>query len=155
MGNQTVADPTGGAFKFSQFIEKELFPFIDNNYRTNKNERAIYGHSYGGLFGTYLLLENPKLFNKYLLLSPSLWYNDEYLIEQTKRQSFNFEATKLYMASGEFEGRIDDLQRTFVNILKEKKIKNLSLKAEIASNETHRTIFGIGLTNGLRYIYSK
>ncbi|MEL6590718.1 MAG: alpha/beta hydrolase-fold protein [Bacteroidota bacterium] len=67
-------DPTGGAPEFSAFLEFELFPFIDKQYRTQKEDRAIYGHSYGGLFGAYVLLEKPQLFNRYLLLGPSLWY---------------------------------------------------------------------------------
>lgn len=153
MGNHDV-DPTGGAPEFSQFIASELFPFVSKNFRVKEKDRAIYGHSYGGLFGSYLLLEKPQLFNKYLLLSPSLWYKDNLLVSQVKTENVEFDQkSKLYMASGELEGRIDDLQVEFIAAIKNKAIKNLSIKSEVVKNETHRTIFGVGFTNELRYIY--
>ena len=59
MGKNEV-DPTGGAPLFSKFLEQELFPFIEKVCRIQPKDRAIYGHSYGGLFGSYVLLEQPK-----------------------------------------------------------------------------------------------
>ena len=156
MGNKNV-DPTGGAPKFCDFLEFELFPFIEKEYRTNKEDRAIYGHSYGGLYGSYVLLDKPHLFNKYLLLGPSLWYKDKLLVNQAfLDESLNFsKPAKLYMASGELDLRINDYQEEFVKILKDKNLSDLKIKSEVVENETHRTIFGVGFTNGLRFIYGK
>ncbi len=155
MGNNTV-DPTGGAPQFSEFLELELFPFIEKNYRVKKADRAIYGHSYGGLFGSYILLNKPNLFNRYLLLGSSLWYKDKLLVNQAVRKSLDLsKTTKLYMASGEFDLRINDYQEEFIKYLKVKNISNLKIKSEVVKDETHRTIFGVGFTNGLRFIYSK
>lgn len=155
MGNNAV-DPTGGAPEFSQFLEYELFPFIDREYRIKKDDRAIYGHSYGGLYGSYVLLEKPHLFNRLLLLGPSLWFKDKFLVNQVSKKNLNFgKETKLYMASGELDLRISDYQEEFVKILKEKNIANLKIESEVVENETHRTIFGVGFTNGLRFIYGK
>ena len=155
MGKNT-ADPTGGAPKFSDFLEFELFPFIDKAYRTRQAERAVYGHSYGGLYGSYVLLEKPHLFNKYLLLGPSLWFKDKLLINQLRNQDLNIsQVTKLYMASGQLDLGINDYQVEFITLLKEKNLSDLDIKSEIVENETHRTIFGIGFTNGLRYIYQE
>lgn len=155
MGNNRV-DPTGGAPKFSDFLEFELFPFVEKEYRTKKGDRAIYGHSYGGLYGSYVLLDKPHLFNRYLLLGPSLWYKDKLLVNQVVNQSLYFnELAKLYMASGELDLRIADYQEQFIQLLKEKNEANLKIKSEVIENETHRTIFGVGFTNGLRYIYGK
>ncbi|MEM9676108.1 MAG: alpha/beta hydrolase-fold protein [Bacteroidota bacterium] len=146
-------DPTGGAGDFSKFLSQELFPFIAETYRINPEERALYGHSYGGLFGAYVLLNRPELFNRYLLLSPSLWYYDEMMLEEVNAANLDVEPTQLYMASGEFEGRIDDLQVEFVDRLSARNIENLAIEAEVMDNETHRTIFGPGFTNGMRYLY--
>jgi len=145
----------GGAPEFSKFIEFELFPYINKNFRTEENERAIYGHSYGGLFGTYIFLNKPDLFNKYLLLSPSLWFNKNTLIKQIENTDFDIGDNMLYMASGELEPRIDELQDKFIKVLKSKNIDLTKLKSEIKENETHRTIFGVGFTNGLRFIYGE
>ncbi|MDA0194070.1 MAG: alpha/beta hydrolase-fold protein [Bacteroidetes bacterium] len=134
-----MRDPTGGAEKFSQFLSNELFPLIAENYRVQDNERAIYGHSYGGLFGNYVLLKKSEVFNKYLLLSPSLWFNDNMMIAELDKASLSFDPTRLYMASGELESRIDDLQTQFIENLSKKEPKNLVFKGEVMENETHRT----------------
>ena len=155
MGNHTV-DPTGGAPKFSDFLELELFPFIEEKYRIKKEDRAIYGHSYGGLYGSYALLERSQLFNRYLLLGPSLWFKDKILVNQILNKNISLDKkSKLYMASGELDLRINDYQEEFVELLRKKNITNLHIKSEVVENETHRTIFGVGFTNGLRFIYGK
>ncbi len=155
MGNKTV-HPTGGAPKFSDFLEFELFPFIDKKYRIKKEDRAIYGHSYGGLYGSYTLLDRPHLFNRLLLLGPSLWFKDKLLVNQVSSKSLSFsKETKLYMASGELDLRIKDYQEEFVELLKQKHISNLNIESEVVENETHRTIFGVGFINGLRFIYGE
>ena len=61
---------TGGAENFTQFLEHELFPFIESNYRTIPEDRTIVGHSFGGLYGSYVLLKHTNLFNRYLIVSP-------------------------------------------------------------------------------------
>lgn len=148
------SDPTGGAPEFSDFMEFELFPFITKNYRVIEKERAVYGHSYGGLYGCYAFLKKPHLFNKYLLLSPSLWFKDDFMIKELKETELNFvDPTKLYMASGMIDTQIQELQMNFIFNLNSKKRRNLELKADVIRNETHRTIFGLGFTNGLRYLY--
>ncbi|MEM8968163.1 MAG: alpha/beta hydrolase-fold protein [Bacteroidota bacterium] len=154
-GSKTKPDPTGGADKFSDFLAKELFPFIEENYRVKPNDRALYGHSYGGLFGSYVLLEKPALFNRYLLLSPSFWYYDDMMLDEVKTAQLALEPTRLYMASGEHEGRIDDLQIEFIARLSERSIENLMIEAEVMENETHRTIFGSGFTDGMRFLYGE
>ncbi|NQX91885.1 MAG: alpha/beta hydrolase [Flavobacteriales bacterium] len=147
-------DPTGGAPIFSEFLEKELFPFVEQEFRVQKDERAYYGHSYGGLFGSYVLLEKPNLFNKYILLGSSLWFNDKLMIQKAQNDSLRIQnKTSLYMGSGELEMRIDDYQTEFAGFLKSQNSPQLSIHDEVIPNETHRTIFGVGFTNGLRYIY--
>lgn len=155
MGNNEI-DPTGGAPKFSDFLEFELFPFVEKEYRIKKEDRGIYGHSYGGLYGSYALLDKPHLFNKYLLLGPSLWYKDKLLVNQASEKNLILNRhIKLYMASGELDLRINEYQEEFVEILKGKNISKLNIESEVVKNETHRTIFGVGFTNGLRFIYGK
>lgn len=153
MGNHAV-DPTGGAPQFSNFLEFGLFPYIENKFRIDPADRAIYGHSYGRLFGSYVLLNKPHLFNRYLLLGPSLWYKDKLLVKEAAEKSLEVsKKTKLYIASGEFDLRIKDYQEEFLQHIREKEVPNVEIKSEVMENETHRTIFGVGFTNGLRFIY--
>jgi len=149
-----IPNPTGGVREFVKFIKNELFPFITENYNTQNEDRAVYGHSFGGLFGTYILLNHTQIFQKYLLLSPSLWWDNRALFRNIKNLDSKIEPTKLFMASGSLELDIDDDQIEFIPLLIAKKPDDLSVKAEIIDNETHRTIFGVGITRGLRFIYS-
>ncbi len=59
------------------------------------------------------------------------------------------------MVSGGLESIIDDHQIEFSDLLNSRKFANISVKAEILDNETHRTIFGNGFTKGLRFLYSQ
>jgi predicted alpha/beta superfamily hydrolase len=69
--------PTGGgADKFLRFINSELVTLIDSNYPAN-SERCIIGHSAGGLFAIYALENQPDLFNSFICIDPSLWYDDQ------------------------------------------------------------------------------
>ena len=65
---------SGGGPKFRAFFAKELIPLIDKKYPTERGDRAIIGHSYGGLFASYVLVTEPELFNRFIIVSPSLWY---------------------------------------------------------------------------------
>lgn len=92
---------TGGSAKFIAFLEKELQPFIDKHYRTNTS-RSIIGQSLGGLLATEVLLRKPGLFNRYLIVSPSLWWDHESLL--SIRPEAVPEKTTVYIAVGK-EGK--------------------------------------------------
>jgi uncharacterized protein len=150
---------SGGAESFRKFLEKELFPFIQLNYNIDTTDRALFGYSFGGLFGAYTLFKEPRMFNRYLLLSPSLWWNNKIVFTYIPdRIEFPID---LYMTTGELENvkehygqSMVDHQNELEKILKTEKYNNLNMKFEIQENETHRTIFGTGFTKGLRFIYS-
>ena len=73
----SLEQPTGGgAGKFLQFINSELVALIDSAYPAN-SERCIIGHSAGGLFALYALENQPELFNSFICIDPSLWYDDQ------------------------------------------------------------------------------
>ena len=74
--------PTGGgADKFLRFINSELVPLIDSTYPAN-SARCIIGHSAGGLFAIYALENQPELFNSFICIDPSLWYNDQSCVKE-------------------------------------------------------------------------
>ncbi len=75
--------PTKGhSNKFIAFIEKELQPFIEKKYKANSS-KTIIGQSLGGLLATEILFTKPTLFNKYIIISPSLWWNNSSMLNQT------------------------------------------------------------------------
>src|ERR1700712_1876663 len=92
---------TGHSDKFIAFIENELQPFIETKYKTNAT-KTIIGESLGGLLVTEILLKKPKLFNKYIIVSPSLWWDNGSLLSQNPillQDNFN-QQTDIYIAVG-------------------------------------------------------
>lgn len=66
---------TGGSANFIHFLGEELIPFIDSTYRTNA-DRMLIGQSLGGLLAAEVLMERPDLFTRYVVVSPSLWWDN-------------------------------------------------------------------------------
>jgi predicted alpha/beta superfamily hydrolase len=74
--------PTSGqSEKFINFLEKELQPFVDSTYRITEL-KTIIGQSLGGLLTTEILFKKPELFDNYIIVSPSLWWDDEKLLDE-------------------------------------------------------------------------
>lgn len=74
--------PTAGhSDQFIQFLESELRPYIDQHFKTNGTNYLI-GQSLGGLLASEVLLKKPHLFSHYLIVSPSLWWDETSLLRQ-------------------------------------------------------------------------
>jgi len=117
---------TGGSEKFIQFIAKELQPFIDNRYQTSAT-KTIIGQSLGGLLATEVLFKTPDLFDNYIIISPSLWWDDESLLRYAPK---SYSANKsVYVAVGK-EGTI--MERT---------AKELHTKLSAINNENTSLFF--------------
>jgi predicted alpha/beta superfamily hydrolase len=72
---------SGGASAFLRILREELLPFVEETYRTSE-DRGIAGHSFGGLFAAWVLLEAPDLFRRYGINSPSLWWGGGELFQR-------------------------------------------------------------------------
>lgn len=71
---------TGGSAKFISFIENELQPFIATKYKVSATKTLI-GQSLGALLATEILIKKPQLFTRYIIVSPSLWWDNESLLK--------------------------------------------------------------------------
>ncbi|WP_394801177.1 alpha/beta hydrolase [Pedobacter montanisoli] len=149
---------TGHSNSFIAFIEKELQPYIQSKYRTNQT-KTIIGQSLGGLLVTEILFNKPKLFNKYIIISPSLWWDNGSLLNQSIA---NFERTDIYIAVGK-EGltptAVPRVMEVDANVLADK-IKNLNRKNvtvhfDYLPLENHATIMHQAVSNAFRHIYLK
>lgn len=132
---------TGGSEKFIEFIEKELQPFIKANYKLN-GETYLIGQSLGGLLATEILLKKPYLFANYLIISPSLWWDDESLLKSASGMlaKLDFTETKVFVAVGD-EGKImiNDA-RKLVKIIQKSKKDQLKVSFLPLPRENHATI---------------
>ncbi len=79
---QSERFPTSGCAElFVKFLKEELFPYVEGKYST-QNKRLITGWSLGGLFTVHCHLNHPEMFDYYLAVSPSLWWDDMLLTKQ-------------------------------------------------------------------------
>ncbi len=74
---------SGGGEKFISFMEKELMPFIESKYPTAPYKMLI-GHSFGGLAVMQTFTHHNSLFNAYISIDPSMWYDNQKLLKETK-----------------------------------------------------------------------
>ena len=82
INGRVFENPTsGGASKFLDFFEQELFPYVEDHYRTLPL-RFFTGHSFGGLFALNALFTRPAMFHALLAVSPSLNWDDDLPIRQ-------------------------------------------------------------------------
>lgn len=83
LGDNATADERqqfGQADRFAAFIDSELTAFLESKYRLDKNETAVFGHSFGALFGLYSLLSHHR-FRRHWLVSPSIWWHNRRILD--------------------------------------------------------------------------
>jgi len=85
---------------FVNFLETELMPYVDKNYNTAPY-KILVGHSLGGLTAIDILTNSPELFNAYIAIDPSMWYDDESFLKNTISQipRKNLKGTQLFIGT--------------------------------------------------------
>ena len=166
-----LANASGGGKNFLSFIEKELVPYIDKTYPTEPYKMLI-GHSFGGLFVMNALLEKPELFNSYISIDPSMWWNDKKLLtayKNTNLKDDKFKNKSLYLGiantlekgmdtvsvrqeKGQMASHINSIFETR-DLLKNGKNTNLLFASKYYENDTHNSAPLITTYDGMRFIF--
>ncbi|HEY0045544.1 MAG TPA: alpha/beta hydrolase-fold protein [Flavobacterium sp.] len=147
---------TGHSDNFIAFIENELQPYINKSYKTN-SDKTIIGQSLGGLLATEILFTKPQLFDKYIIVSPSLWWDNGSILN---RNISTLQNKEIYIGVGK-EGltgtKIPRVMEVDANVLADKIIK---LKApatkvffEYLPEENHATILHQAVSNSFKLLY--
>lgn len=131
----------GGADLYRHFLTKELIPEIEQRYRTMQ-ERALVGESLAGLFTIETLFHTPEMFQTYIAIDPSLWWNDQALTARfAEKLKTNPQLAKnLYFASSGQRG-MEQVIKSFAEMLKLQQPKGLNWTYEHFAKETHATIY--------------
>lgn len=89
---------SGGGEPFISFIEQELMPYINRHYPTQP-EKLLIGHSLGGLTVMQIFVHHTHLFNAYICIDPSMWWDKQTLLKETKRalEKRSFQGKALYL----------------------------------------------------------
>jgi hypothetical protein len=147
---------SGNAPKFLDFIKKELIPFIDTRYRTTKDDRTLMGSSLGGLFTLYALFRETELFDRYVLTSPALGWDNEiiYSFEKNYAEKKSHPPVRLFMAMGGLEQGLSDFQK-FVDHLQARNYKGLDFQTRILEGIGHSGSKAEGYTRGLQAVFAR
>lgn len=139
----------GGSAKFMAFVEKELQPYISGHYRTG--QRTIIGQSLGGLMATEFLAKRPQLFDDYIIVSPSLWWDNQSLIKVVDAQRVS--GKTVYIAVGKEGDVMERDAQQLADKLKQNKSANIIFRP--FERETHATILHNAVYDAFRTLYSK
>ncbi|HEX5614928.1 MAG TPA: alpha/beta hydrolase-fold protein [Acidimicrobiia bacterium] len=170
---------TGGASRFLAFIRDELMPWVASNYRIDAHDATYFGHSLGGLFGTYAMLTEPTTFTRYIVASPSYWWDretifrleDEYAATNDDLPARAFfgigadedhagritEATNMPDAERAIAQKysfdmVEQMQR-FVARVTSRGYRNLDATTRVFADEFHCTVAPLVLSRGLRSLF--
>lgn len=163
----------GGGEAFTSFLEKELMPYIDSKYPTAPYSMMI-GHSLGGLMVINTLLHHSHLFNSYLAIDPSLWWDNDLMVKQADSifQKKKFEGKSLYIAmanNGIAEGMdLNTIMKDttenadnprpmllFSNVLESRKTHDLRWKFHYYPDDNHGSVTTMSTYDALRFFFNK
>jgi uncharacterized protein len=172
---------SGGADAFLAFLEEELKPALEKDYAIDKNRQSLFGNGYGGLFALHVLFTRPELFQTYVASSPSVWWNNRYILQEEKAFADRVQKepvqAKLIMTVGDLEQsltqheyswpdgpreehslkvtrrRMVDNTRELSWRLQKLQSRGLDLVYHIFPGESHKSVMPIACSHALPYVF--
>jgi predicted alpha/beta superfamily hydrolase len=161
----SLPSASGGAAQYLAFLKGQVLPFVESRYRADRRRRVLVGQSYGGLFGAWVAVNEPELFDAYILTSPSLWYDDRAMFKAETAYAAGHKTLKarIYLATGALErprpgGDAEDMvgdQQAFAKALRGRGYRDLTIRDEIIDGTFHETTFPVALVHGLTWLFPK
>lgn len=154
--NESRLVQSGGADKFLDFMNNELFPYIEQNYKVDKQNRTLMGCSLGGLFTMYTMLTHSEMFSGYVAATPAIAWDNEVLYQYEKMFAPKVLKTPIrtFMTVGEVE-KSKSIFNKFSNFIIEKKYPNVSIQSKVLENTGHSGTKAETYSRGLQYIFEK
>jgi predicted alpha/beta superfamily hydrolase len=169
----------GGAGNLLAFIRNELIPWVEARYPVGAARTAYFGHSLGGLFGTYVLLTEPTTFHGYGIGSPSLWWDYDAIFQREQRyaEAHSDLPARVFFSVGEYEdhdGRQREAERLpaderakaglrhidmvagtdlMVATLRGRNFPSLSIDSATFPGEFHVTVQHLNLSRSVRHLF--
>jgi len=143
------------SLKFSEYLEKELVPYIDNTYRTLPSERVFFGWQRAAAFGIEVLASKPDLFKGYFISSPTFLnkkrISDVGKLLDKKTSLDNY----LYFTLGTVEAWSLDSTNSLAELLRKKSYHKLKWKYDLFANENHYSTTIITMNKGLKAFFKE
>ena len=169
----------GGAERFYQFLSTQLPQSLQvQGYAINQKQQSILGHSYGGLFALYALLNHPQHFNNYLIASPSIWWNQERVLADLPSLPTKLDTLPVHqrlgvrLTVGEYEqklapflphhaerqgilharGMVSNVQKLGTQL---QALDRLQVETVVYAGETHASVVMPAINDGLKWLYAR
>jgi hypothetical protein len=124
----------GEAQKFWRFIDAELKPWVAQRWQINPQRQALFGHSYGGLFTTWLFMTSPGAFQHFYASSPSVWWNDRYLLRMAQTWQSDEGHTQLSISVGGYEQSLQPQEARLPEAKRTALLKHRGQRAMVDAN---------------------
>ena len=147
---------SGGGPDFLRFMLEELIPLIEAEYKASPEGRGLVGWSFSGLFALYALFETEGVFDRFIIVSPSLEWDDRMIFDMEKEyaETHTSLSARVFLTVGalEVDWSISD-HHEFSETLKTREYEGLSQRLYVADGESHMSVLPATISKGLRFIY--
>jgi predicted alpha/beta superfamily hydrolase len=142
----------GGAALFLRALREELIPFIESRYRVTQ-DRGLAGYSLGGLFTAWVWLSGDTTFSRFLIGSPSLWWDKQSILQQLDPERKLKGRVFLSMGGAESKSTMLEPFQKLVATLKDRKDPDLQWESVIFDGTDHLTGIVGAFARGMRSLY--
>lgn len=142
---------SGGAAQFLRTLKDELIPFIESRYRVTQ-DRGLAGYSLGGLFTAWVWLSGDPTFSRFLIGSPSLWWDNETLLKLDPARKLR---GRVFLSMGGAESKSQMLApfQRLVAALEQRQDPDLRWESVIFDGTDHLTGVVGAFARGMRSLY--
>ncbi|MFN7174837.1 MAG: alpha/beta hydrolase [Thermaurantiacus tibetensis] len=157
----------GEAEAYRRHLETVALPELERRFRIDPARRIYLGHSYGGLFGVHVLLTKPEMFARYILISPSLWYDRRLMLARERGYASlnrDLPAKALFLVGSletvedpdpepfgaALNAMVED-QGAFVAALKARRYPSLEVESRVLEGEDHGSVYVPAVRMGLEW----
>lgn len=148
-----AADECGRALELGQLLRDQLLPMIEQQYPIG--DRWFFGHSFSALAGLRFLFDDPSLFDRWILASPSIWWDDRAIlaVEQEFADSHDDLAARVFISAGTDEHlapyNMAANASELAERLRARNYPNLLITTAELDGATHASAIGAAVSRGL------
>ena len=156
-GVRLPAEQLGKAARFREFLLGQVIPGVENQTRTD-GTRTLVGHSFSGLFGLDTLFAEPSAFHRWVLTSPSVWWDNQIIFqtESAYARTNDDLAGEVFLSIGEHESTGPYAgHKLFFQQLRSRQYPSLRLTWHEFPAESHQSVIAASVTRGLRTVFDR
>ncbi len=147
------------AATFLRVLREELVPLIDKSYRTDPNNRGLYGHSAAGLFATYVLFHDAgQTFKRLWISSPALYWDGDIALKYEADFAVSHAdlPVQVFTSIGDLEGAaMSDPWSTLTRNIVSRNYEHLSWTTKVLENQPHSTVPLAAISSALYSLYGR